>query len=1129
MQPLLPKLKVGIGNKVENFTGAGTWDSRGAGELDAVSESLDIVRIDPKYFDIDCVPDMWARPLLFEMALYDKRHLLNKRILGEWRGLLAMLALREWRNLRQLSVMNIQLPDSPNDVTGFMKIVKSLAPQKSLSSDTFWNNLYVILFESEAIGITSPTTLVCTASNYYNCISNVSWFNGRFLADPTSELGGSEKKALASWLKQLAENLGAHGGLDQTKESRWDALLGLLNEFQSDLGGAPKEDATLSGSGFGMTTGIFKHLDKPVAGVSTEESYVRLKSSRKEAPPMSLLVVDKDIAEQWSIPPQEILVYGTTTITSFPFDDLGSNYGQFGSVILPQNLQWRKSQNFFTEKLFMIDQQDAFPGAMIAKGYDRLQHQGSPVTPIIPIRSEILDYLEVDDLSRRIIFEQSDDGFIVKLRLPLTGVVDNLAKEEKRLEDALMTVSEEDREKLQNELEKIRAKRKPWDFEIKKEFRLDQGDIISIPNVPILEIWPNFKVPGWNLYYTYFSALSNTFYAEPYVPSDKPNESSLQTFKTNRSDIVGGIDCQITKTSTLPEAMKCQYMVADSQRGTMQQYECGVLLITQPKPLLKPVGSWLLGIDFGTTGTNVFFNDKSRQPDSIVFKRRFLQVTASEESARTSIYDRFLPGNDHNIPFLSFYHDFETKTNPPLRPLLDGHVFFLNDYGKFDASATGIAVDLKWSPERAIRIRTQAFLEQICLQCLAEAANNGAGEVSWRFSFPTAFSKDTLQDFRRIWAEITGSAYRATGIKPTDDVPVETPESIVSAFFFAEKQSAPFKKGTVCIDIGGGTSDISIWQENALCWQTSLRFAGRDILLEILCRKPDFLNIFQVNTDKLKNSIKDPKRFYAQADALITDKGKDWLDNLHHYLGDNKVKGFVSLIAIGLSGLYYYIGLMLQSLSKSGKYKAQMPNVYVAGNGSRLFHWLSSGLYEKRSHINVLFKNILMGSTGFQEDPTMFDISISPSPKSEAAFGSVCDRKILQYGDKEIKEIESQIDQIRYQVLAGELFAVNKTNHGWNEMITAEQLSAGIELQSKMERLEHFIQTFDKYAKSPDAVVLPIEADPVLINKIHGQIGTELKGFKGVKKESISVEPIFITELRALLKEKTEEWALNNP
>ena len=46
--------------------------------------------------EIDSIPSMWARPLLFEMALYNDRHPVHTRILGEWRGLLAMLALKEW-------------------------------------------------------------------------------------------------------------------------------------------------------------------------------------------------------------------------------------------------------------------------------------------------------------------------------------------------------------------------------------------------------------------------------------------------------------------------------------------------------------------------------------------------------------------------------------------------------------------------------------------------------------------------------------------------------------------------------------------------------------------------------------------------------------------------------------------------------------------------------------------------------------------------------------------------------------------------------------------------------------------------------------------------------------------------
>ena len=60
---------------------------------------------------------MWARPLLFEMALCDTNHPLHERIRGEWRGLLALLALNEWYDFR-LSVAPIEFPEKEMAMTG---------------------------------------------------------------------------------------------------------------------------------------------------------------------------------------------------------------------------------------------------------------------------------------------------------------------------------------------------------------------------------------------------------------------------------------------------------------------------------------------------------------------------------------------------------------------------------------------------------------------------------------------------------------------------------------------------------------------------------------------------------------------------------------------------------------------------------------------------------------------------------------------------------------------------------------------------------------------------------------------------------------------------------------------------
>ena len=133
---------------------------------------------------------MWARPLLFEIALYDTRHPMHRRILGEWRGMLALLALKEWSGF-PLNTEPIQITDVANsspDAKDFLQALQKLKPKDTLDPETTWDTLNVLLFENKPIGITSPTTLVCTAVNCLGRISGVPWFNEKFLEDPIGKI-----------------------------------------------------------------------------------------------------------------------------------------------------------------------------------------------------------------------------------------------------------------------------------------------------------------------------------------------------------------------------------------------------------------------------------------------------------------------------------------------------------------------------------------------------------------------------------------------------------------------------------------------------------------------------------------------------------------------------------------------------------------------------------------------------------------------------------------------------------------------------------------------------------------------------------------------------------------------------
>ena len=401
--PLLPPLKDdGAGLAVLPRTG--TWEEVPDVALNNIAENLNVIKIDGKYIDIDSIPSMWARPLLFEIALYDTNHPMHECVVGEWRGLLAMLALKERRKF-SLETKLITIPDENDENTPeFLQALRKLLPQRTLDKGTAWDKLYLILFNKDKlnpIGITSPTTLVCTAVDYTDLISGVPWFNGQVLCDPIHHLDIDEQASVAGWLNNFHKNTIAPLPASPMKVNLAPRIL----DFIKGLKGVPGKQPKLADTTLGMNVGIFTSMNFPIA-------------------------------------PKE----------------------------------------YFTEKLFVIPQADAFlkqndQNVLLPGGGDTLKDvDGKSVTPILPIAKELLSDFSVDGLSQRITFETTPDGIKVSLQLPSPDGGPDFS------------------------VSRVYVNQKDGDALI-----FDKHKIVEIPNLPVLEIWPNFRTPDWKVYYTYFN------------------------------------------------------------------------------------------------------------------------------------------------------------------------------------------------------------------------------------------------------------------------------------------------------------------------------------------------------------------------------------------------------------------------------------------------------------------------------------------------------------------------------------------------------------------------------------------------------------------------------------------------
>ena len=99
--PLLPKRKDA---SAVNPDKVGRWEDDSYNFLPALINSLASTGKIQDLDHIDSIPDVWARPLLFQMALFDDSEFvsgLHERAVNEWRALLAMLALKDIRHFLQ--------------------------------------------------------------------------------------------------------------------------------------------------------------------------------------------------------------------------------------------------------------------------------------------------------------------------------------------------------------------------------------------------------------------------------------------------------------------------------------------------------------------------------------------------------------------------------------------------------------------------------------------------------------------------------------------------------------------------------------------------------------------------------------------------------------------------------------------------------------------------------------------------------------------------------------------------------------------------------------------------------------------------------------------------------------------
>ncbi len=548
---------------------------------------------------------------------------------------------------------------------------------------------------------------------------------------------------------------------------------------------------------------------------------------------------------------------------------------------------------------------------------------------------------------------------------------------------------------------------------------------------PLVDIFPNYLDENWRQYYV-FQSDADQYNVKPVNPipiemieGDQLHQTAPSVDAKEFQDATGKSKQKIRITeikgdNAFPEALEFV---------TISGEVFGIVLLQRHKLANAKPGARIVGVDFGTSNTNVYINDcdlilagssfEIKNPNArkwnLAIGNHFRSVTkCNEDTEKTLLHKFFMPKTDITLPFpttLRCYGDKYTKL------FFDYAIYFPlpNEYGL----PQNVYGDIKWDTTTD---KTEAFLRHLLFLIVADAVAAGIKELRFEYSFPKSYTPTRKGLIKKIWDNMLGDLLLNAPITSTflpgsdkitlswiDDVKHVVDEGRATGLFFSNEQTNPrgepasIMTAAVCCDVGGGTTDIAVWADNGIKVDESLLIAGRDIA-EAFRNKAALRHSLlpEAACVALEEVKSDSRLFGTRLNMVLRNEEKHIEQQLVRLAEDPNIQSLKRLIALEFGGIAYYCGLMTgvanqQSNGNLGKRILSMGiSLYWGGNGARLLNWLDSGKYNPEGIACGLLGNVFAHAlikTGIEiEDLDKFGYFESPSHKDEVAGGIVIQR-----------------------------------------------------------------------------------------------------------------------------------------
>ena len=1117
-------------NQVPNIATSGEWKVEDASFLEKLAQGLKMGGEDVvSTTDINSVPDVWARVLIVRNGLLDN----DKQIVSEWRGTLALLALAPYyKHIYDLSsdIVNIQdIKNNPysganpmkQDMAHIGKILFDVKPIDTMAQGQDWNAIGVMNFNKAAIAVVNPYTMLAAAKDYtgINNISRLPWYEDGYLIDPCNarDMRNEQFVVLSHYIQELINGIQS---LSYSNTEVFNAVMGRLQEFKTSC------DAKSGGASFSSWSPTKVNLNLPAQPVYDKLATIYVGASDQNAKFDCGLKVrpefedqikggifaDFRVAQSKGKTLSDVRVWNNYSLNSLRQDE--NLFKILKSECEEQGYLYLTPETIFTEKLVVL------PG-----GDRKLkEHSRDGEQFAYPINSSMLMFMDPKAISTNCIVSPDGDNYKAVLYLELISEAGN---------------------SMNYTLEKIyKAK-----------------DVVKNRSVPLgFSVWPDIKTNDWNQYYYFYDGNSqvnilpkNIFSVidirdklESLTGSDKIKflDNMMKSHQVIGEEVPIQQTTAVTELRTLkssPEAVMCNVATQSGGKSFVdhnQRLDVGLILFPDPKEAKETNNLWSIGIDFGTTNSCTFYKENKDEPKELVFKNRINlpYEPGNDEEEKEEVmqaHKEFVPSRLVKVPFMTILRERSYKeTSSENLPFRSNFIYYVDQvlYAIEDLvdDKRPLKFNLKWDEAEQSRVKSQYFISQIVLQAGVEAAAQGIKRenLQFNFSFPEAYSQDLLRSFRRITKRSINIGLNDENYKTQERTKFET-ESISSALYFAEGQKISFADNVVTIDIGGGTSDLSLWQDNKLIWRNSFRLAGKDVLIDYLTNNLTLIKEISGNDELLLSTydnlqkIKTNKSKLANGVELLVNSptfGKAFADRFEILTGREKGKELKNLTELALSGILYYVSQVINHLIEEKQFKKGLSKslrICLGGKASTLYKIV----FEDSGEQDRLAEMIEKVTNGAFESVA---VEFTNTPKHEVSYGLLVDK----FGATDLS-----VEERSHETVLGEEILSGK-NKAW----IISELDPNKPWRIKdISQLKNFLKYLQAFSKIPVKLTKKFEGD------LEGRVNAELKNgqakaldaqrnqqsvegddsMEELQRTTSILEPVFIQELKQVIKEIT--------